>query len=160
MAFSALSVFAAYLFVRFDQGHGWGFRYFHVAWGALPLLSAGALVSPATDRTTLSRFVLFAALGSLAAGNALRLWQVRTYIDAHLAQIPDSPASSSLKIVMVHVNSGYYTIDLVQNDPFLDGSRWTLMSTGPADDLRFIRKAFPGARLAASSETASVWDLE
>ena len=34
------------------------------------------------------------------------------------------------------------------------------MSTGPADDLRFIRKAFPGARLAASSETASVWDLE
>ncbi len=36
LAQSALLTFIAYLFVRFDQGHGWGYRYFHSAWAPLP----------------------------------------------------------------------------------------------------------------------------
>jgi len=61
---------------------------------------------------------------------------------------------------MVHVYAGHYTIDLVQNDPFLEGSRWMLMSHGPADDQSFIQQSFPRARLAASSATATVWKVE
>jgi hypothetical protein len=160
IALSALSVFVGYLFVPFDQGHGWGFRYFHVAWGALPLLGAAALVSPVAERPPMRGLMLFAALANLVAGNLLRCAQVRSFIDAHLAQIPAPPERSRLEIVMVHVHSGYYTIDLVQNDPFLEGSRWVLMSRGLDDDRHFIQQAFPKARLAASSETATVWQVE
>jgi len=160
IALSALTVFAGYLFVPFDQGHGWGFRYFHVAWGALPLLGAGALTSEGADRAALRGLMLFAAVGSLVAGNLLRCHQVRTFIDAHLAQIPAAPSERGQEIVMVHVNAGHYTIDLVQNDPFLEGSRWMLMSHGPADDQSFIQQSFPRARLAASSATATVWKVE
>src|SRR5207237_7328643 len=43
---SALLTAVAYVFVPYDQGHGWGYRYFHAAWGVLPLLAAGALEQP------------------------------------------------------------------------------------------------------------------
>src|SRR5439155_183350 len=36
-AASALLTLAGYFFVPYDQGHGWGYRYFHASWGALPL---------------------------------------------------------------------------------------------------------------------------
>ena len=39
LAQSALLTFLGYFFVRPDQGHGWGFRYFHPAWGAIPINS-------------------------------------------------------------------------------------------------------------------------
>ena len=42
---SAVLTFAGYLFVRFDQGHGWGYRYFHSAWGVIPIL-AGCAMTP------------------------------------------------------------------------------------------------------------------
>ncbi len=61
---------------------------------------------------------------------------------------------------MVHMKEGYYTIDLVQNDPFLDSSRWMLMSRGPEDDTQFMGEAFPRARKVAESSTASVWRVE
>src|SRR6202021_894032 len=44
---SAVLTFLGYLFVRFDQGHGWGYRYFQSAWGAVPILAACAR----TDRS-------------------------------------------------------------------------------------------------------------
>jgi hypothetical protein len=40
---SALLTLVGYVFVPFDQGHGWGYRYFHSAWIALPILAAAAL---------------------------------------------------------------------------------------------------------------------
>jgi hypothetical protein len=33
MAMSALLTLVVFLFVKYDQGHGWGNRYFHSAWG-------------------------------------------------------------------------------------------------------------------------------
>ena len=38
-----------FLFVWADQGHGWGFRYFHSAWLALPLLATAFLYSSKTQ---------------------------------------------------------------------------------------------------------------
>src|SRR5258708_28116678 len=31
--------FCAYFFVSLDQGHGWGYRYFHGAFGVIPILA-------------------------------------------------------------------------------------------------------------------------
>ena len=45
---SALLTLFGYFLVPVDQGHGWGYRYFHSAWMALPLLATAALFRPAT----------------------------------------------------------------------------------------------------------------
>jgi len=43
LVLSAALTFSGYLFVELDQGHGWGYRYFHSAWGVLPILAACAI---------------------------------------------------------------------------------------------------------------------
>jgi hypothetical protein len=105
LALSALLTFAAYLFVPYDQGHGWGYRYFHSAWGTLPLLAAFFLVQEPVHFARIRGAVIFAALASLLLGTALRLAQVRGYIDQHLAQIPPSPASRK-QLVFVRAGRG------------------------------------------------------
>src|SRR5207249_2923154 len=117
---SALLTAVAYVFVPYDQGHGWGYRYFHAAWGALPLLVAGALEHPRAV-APLRKTALIGALASLLLGNGLRLGQVRSFIDSQLRQIPSAPAPARLEVVFLRPDRGYYTVDLVQNDPFLDG---------------------------------------
>lgn len=44
LAVSAIVTFLTYFVVRYTQGHGWGYRYFHSAWGVLPILATGALL--------------------------------------------------------------------------------------------------------------------
>jgi hypothetical protein len=97
-------------------------------------------------------------LSSLVLCNALRLHQVRTFIDAQLSQIPQAPPARR-EIVMVRINRGYYTMDLVQNDPFLRSPRLMLFSMGEGDETAFLRRHFPAARKVAENETASVWQF-
>jgi hypothetical protein len=159
MAATALTLIA-YLFVAYDQGHGWGYRYFHSAWGALPLLGAAALTTPGHGRETLRRVVFLACFASSLALTALRFVQVRTFIDAHLGQIPASQRTARLEVVFVRIGAGYYSVDLVQNDPFLRGARWILISRGRAEDEQFVRRMFPSARLGAQNDVASVWQID
>lgn len=157
LAISALLTLVGYGFVPFDQGHGWGFRYFHGAWGALPLLAAGGLES-ASSSATLRRLALAAGLGSLLLSTPLRFWQVRTFIDAHLAQLPEVEGRQS--VVFVDIRRGSYSIDLVQNDPFLNGTRWVLISFGDREDRAFMEIYFPRAKRAEAGTFGSVWQLE
>jgi hypothetical protein len=158
-AASALLTLFGYLFVPYDQGHGWGYRYFHAAWGALPLLAAAALEDVRAG-PSLRRMALIAAVGSLLLGNALRLAQVRSFIDGQLRQVPKAPAPARFEVVFMRQDRGYYTLDLVQNDPFLDGPRWFLFSSGPQDDERFMAHFFPGARRAVRTPVAELWQLD
>jgi hypothetical protein len=159
LAASAALTLAAYAFVPYDQGHGWGFRYFHPVWGALPLLASFALEEGAAT-PGLRRAALTAALGSLVLCTPLRLWQARTFIDAHLAQLPAVPRDTRQKVIFLNVNHGSYIIDLVQNDPFLEGDRWTLISFGERSDARFIHTFFPKARRTAGGAFGSVWQVD
>ncbi len=158
-AASAFLTLAAYLFVPFDQGHGWGYRYFHAAWGVLPLLAAGALEHPAAG-ASLRRMTLVAALASLVLGTGLRFFQVRSFIDGQLRQVPAPSTRARFEVVFLRLDRGYYTVDLVQNDPFLEGSRWILLSSGPQDDARFMAHFFPGARCAVRTPVAELWQLD
>ena len=159
LAASAALTLAAYAFVPYDQGHGWGFRYFHAVWGALPLLAAGVVVQPKAS-AGLRKAALAAALGSLVLCTPLRLWQVRTFIDAHLGQLPSLASDGRQKVIFVDVNRGSYTIDLIQNDPFLDGDRWTLISFGERKDVEFIRTFFPKARRTVAGPFGSAWQVD
>ena len=160
LALSAACTLAGYMFVPFNQGHGWGFRYFHSAWGAVPLLAAAFLTSPDVEKTFLPRVMLVCAVLSLALGTGLRFAQVRSFIDDHLAQLPRAAASHERRVVFVRRDRGYYSQDLVQNDPFLDGSRWILLSAGEESDADWMRRAFPGSRRMAANEVATVWAVE
>ena len=99
-------------------------------------------------------------MGSLLLGTPLRLWQVRTFIDAHLAQLPQLPRDGRQRVLFIDGSHGFYTIDLVQNDPFLEGDRWTLISFGERDDAKFIRVFFPKATRTSAGAFGSVWQVQ
>ena len=157
LAASAALTLLGYLVVPYDQGHGWGYRYFHSAWGTLPLFGAAALSVPLRGREALRRTVLAACLANLVLMNGLRFAQVRAFIAEHLAQIPAASRGARFEVVFVHTDAGYYTIDLVQNDPFLRGGRWILISRGQREDELWIHRAFPGAQLDSRTPVAEVW---
>ncbi|MGZ6125104.1 MAG: hypothetical protein ACXWLR_09100, partial [Myxococcales bacterium] len=156
LALSAVLTAVGYAFVPYDQGHGWGYRYFHAAWGSLPLLAAGA-VEAVNANAPLRRLALSAALCSLVLCTSLRFAQVRTFMDAHLAQIPSASGASGQQVIFVDPGRGSYSIDLVQNEPFLESDRWILLSHGEARDARFMQALFPGSKRAVAGPVASLW---
>jgi len=156
---AAAVTFIGYLIVPYDQGHGWGYRYFHSAWFVIPLFAAAAVEFWEPGGAALRRMALVTSLLGLFLCNGLRFQQVGTFIAEHLAQIP-SPAGGKRQIVFVRISRGYYSIDLVQNDPFLESSRWVLISRGDAEDAEFMRRSFPEAHMVAQNPVASVWQTD
>lgn len=136
---SALLTFFAYFVIRFDQGHGWGYRYFHSAWGVLPVLAAlGAIKLAAAEGPCVLRQVALLALLSLVAANALRLTQMGDFMSAHLAQFP--PRVEAERRVVLHNGHGYYAHDLIQNDPWLRGGEIVFLVTKSADKDRLLER--------------------
>jgi hypothetical protein len=139
LAASAVLTFAGYFFFTPDQGHGWGYRYFHSAWLALPLLAAGALAprasgverGTASDDGALTSFVVVASLLMLTVGVGLRAFQIDRYMREHLAQLP-AYDGKELRIVLVSQRATSYGADLVQNDPFLRGNVIRMFIEEPA----------------------------
>jgi hypothetical protein len=169
MAWSAALTFFAYLFLPADQGHGWGYRYFHSVWFVLPLLavlSIWPLASRSKDtftRTHLSSpqsslvgYVAACMLLSLLFMNGLRAVQVEDFVSRHLAQVP-AVSSGTPEVVLINRRKGYYAPDLVQNDPFLRDRPIYLLSEVGKTDAELVARWFPGSVMLTSSETASVW---
>ena len=160
LGISFVSTFAGFLFVGFDQGYGWGARYLHSAWGALPVLAAIALAAQAPPRwSNLGRYVAGLALLSAVFATALRAGQIHDYVSAHLAQRPATLAGVR-QIVFVRYDPTSYTADLVQNDPFLRGKIWYFFSLGPKVDEQLMHRRFPGARLVSREAHGETWRLD
>jgi hypothetical protein len=160
LGLSMLATLAGYVIVGFDQGYGWGARYLHPAWGALPILAAVGLVHAPLDRgcARLRGYVASLAVLSLALGTALRATQIDDFLQSHLANRPPA-APHARQVVFVTSDRAHYTPDLVQNDPFLRGNVWYLLSHGPAADERFMRSRFPQAQRTLIDRRGSVWRL-
>lgn len=128
---SALLTFFAYFFIPFDQGHGWGYRYFHSAWAVLPVFAAlgAAKLHRAEGGKVVRQLVVLTVFG-LVFANALRLWQIGEFVSAHLAQYPER--SSAERQLVLHSGRGYYALDLIQNDPWL--SRGDVVILVPPSD--------------------------
>lgn len=142
LAASAGLTLLAYLFVPFDQGHGWGYRYFYPAWVVLPILAAGALASSVGEsRVAGGHWSLQSAAGTLVAMSLLvmvplQLMQVATFVREQIAQLPPAEALSREQhtLVLIRPENGFYALDLIQNDPFLRGREWRMVSRGAALD--------------------------
>lgn len=157
-AASAALTALGYFFVPFDQGHGWGYRYFHSAWAALPLLAAAAIHAAPGERARaeLSGFAAACALASLVVLAPLRAQQVHAFIAVHLAQLPRA-ARGTPELVLVNTAAGYYTIDLVQNDALFARRPLVMESLGAAADAEMRRAHFPDLVLLAADERGQVW---
>ncbi|TMH24103.1 MAG: hypothetical protein E6H63_17215 [Betaproteobacteria bacterium] len=160
-ALSLTSTLVGYLFVSFDQGYGWGARYVHSAWGALPLLAAAAMVwaERGTQSHELSNYVVRSAMFSLVFATALRLFQIHLFMQDQLALRP--PFETGVRqIVFIAPNFDFYTPDFVQNDPFLRAPVIFMMSRGRNRDYsQVIERHFPSARLTYDGPEGQVWRL-
>src|SRR6185369_10530037 len=108
---SGALTYVAYFLVQFDQGHGWGYRYFHPAWIVVPLLAIKAL-----DSAALRSYAATCAVLGLAVLTPLQAAQMEYFISRHLGQEPRTGAGET-RAVIIDPRAGYYSWDLVQNDP-------------------------------------------
>lgn len=163
LLYSALITLAGYCIVPFDQGHGWGYRYFHSAWMALPILGAAALVS-FDAKDSLRAFasdadvglVVACALLTLIAGVGLRAWQMNSFMADTLAHVP-SHQPKARHVVLLNGYASGYALDLVQNDPWLRGDVVRMLSYGPDDNSLMMAFQFPEMRRIWTDEFGEVW---
>ena len=158
LASSAILTFFGYLFVKFDQGHGWGYRYFHPAWGVVPILAACAMTERFAANTKLVTFAGATAILSLLVIVPFQLNQIQRFISAHLAQL-GPPRRPGNNVYFVHPLGGFYVADMVQFDPFLRDQDLLLVSHGPELDGQLISQNWPNAVKISSTRAADQWYL-
>ena len=144
--------FVFYLFVRFDQGHGWGYRYIHPAWALLPVGAALWVVRGGREGVALGSAII--AAGLLAT--PVFLWETRSTVDAALANRIDAPANGRW-VVFVAPNARY-VMDLVQNLPGRDRVRY-FVGRSAAEDRDFMAAHFPEATPRVEDARGSLWEL-
>lgn len=159
---AALGVtFFGYFLVRFDQGHGWGYRYVHSAWFVLPLL-AGACLAAASGgaRSDLRGMAAWGIVLSLLLANGLRLIQIETFITRHQAQVPPlaRPADPRRpEVLFIDITRGFYTHDMVQNDPFLRAPRITMVHERGTAQPELMARRFPAYVKSAEGDWGELW---
>lgn len=162
MIFSALLTYVGYFFIRFDQGHGWGARYFHSAWMVVPLLAVAAFkIHPeklSIQWKTLPGYIAACALLSLVVLTGFRSLQVEQFISRHLAQLPSAPGGSA-RVLIVNPANGYYAWDLPQNDPFLRNVPIRMTSVNAPRDAAMMAERFPQYRLLGFDRRGTAWGV-
>lgn len=161
---SALVTFVGYLFVWSDQGHGWGFRFFHSAWLVLPVLAASAAgrgqSTPDHDQglegSELRALIVTTALLTATVGLGLRAVQMREFILDHLRQVP-AYAGTERRVIFIDPTFSFYGVDLVQNDPWLRGNAIRMITHGKAADETMMRAQFPAMHKVYGDEHGAVW---
>jgi hypothetical protein len=167
-AASALLTLLGYFLVPVDQGHGWGYRYFHSAWMALPLLATAALFRPVRirggddpqirlfeDGETKS-FVAACLLLTLVFGVGFRAWQVEAFIARDMSQVPQYTGTER-RIVILDARHSFYGGDLVQNDPWLRLNEIRMYSHGAAADERMMAQYYPELHRVYADRYGTVW---
>jgi hypothetical protein len=158
LASSAILTFAAYLFVRFDQGHGWGYRYFHSAWGVVPILAGCAMADRPQVNARLISFAGATAILSVLFLIPLQAGQIERFISQHLAQL--APASRpGNNVYFIHPLGGFYVADMIQFDPLLRNKDLLLVSHGALLDMQLMQRNWPGAVKVSGGRTADQWYL-
>ena len=161
-ALSLVATLLGFLFVDFDQGYGWGARYVHSAWSALPILASAAMASTGQgdQGRELRNYIARLALYSLVFATALRLFQIHLFVVDQLALRPPFERGSR-EIIFIPQNFDYFTQDFIQNDPFLRDPVIFMMSHGRLRDYQdVIQRHYPHARQTYDGPNGQTWKLE
>lgn len=156
---SAISTLVIYFFVPFDGGHGWGFRYFHSAWLALPLLATAFLTDPGLKAALpWKKYLCTLSLLSLLFCTAQRFTQIHGHIAHHLSQLPALESNRNY-LCFLNVRQLSMGHDLIQNDPFLGNRVIFLESINEAADQAMVSALFPTARNVQRTPHYVVWEI-
>jgi len=120
-ALSCLLTFGFYIFFYLDQGHGWGYRYFHGTLSCLILVAVAgwtALIGKAGEARAWN-FLLVGTAASLLIALPLRCLQAESFIRP-FANASNGLHSMNAKVVGIDPRLAWYSADLVRNDPFLE----------------------------------------
>jgi len=168
-AASSLVTLVIYVFFPLDQGHGWGYRYFHSAWMALPLLATAATFRPVETSGATSQkraglfenadtrlFITTCALLTLVFGVGWRAWQMQQFVYNQITQVPQYHGTER-RVVIISDSFSFYGADLVQNDPWLRSKVIRMYSHGAAADATMMAQAFPEMRKVYADPYGTVW---
>ena len=158
LALSAVCTFLGYLFVHLDQGHGWGYRYFHSAWGVVPILAACALTARSDAGRGLVTFAGAAAVLSVLMLVPFQLMQIDGFITGHLATVPAAKRPGG-NVYFIDFRGGYYIADMIQMDPTLLSEDLYLATRGDQLDEELIRRNWPSAVQCGSAPRVVQWCL-
>lgn len=158
MALSAALTFVAYLFVKLDQGHGWGYRYFHSAWGVIPVLAGCAMAGNSQDSRRLQTFAGACAILSVVLLVPLQMFQIHSIISRHLAQV-QPPRRPGNNVYFLNPYRGFYVSDMIQIDPLLRDKDLYLATRGDLMDAKLIRQNWPGAVRIRANLWSQQWYL-
>jgi len=112
--------FFFYLFFPHPQGHGWGFRYLHAAYGFLALAAAGGALALYREgwNAQVTRALLASVAFSLLIQVPYRSYEIRAMVRP-LALTWKSISSQSTDFVIIKTSDFWYSWDLIRNDPWL-----------------------------------------
>ena len=173
-AASALTTLVGYFFFPIDQGHGWGYRYFHSAWVALPLLATAAIFRPSGTQATLhgprllsrtfeesntKAYLTACILLTLGFGLGWRAWQMQDFVARDLSQLPQYTGTER-RVVIVDLTLLFYGEDLVQNDPWLRGDVIRMVSHGAAADQQMMARYYPTLHPIFADHHGWVWSAK
>lgn len=144
--------FLLYFAVRFDQGHGWGFRYLHQSWLAIPILG-GFFLSRAGVRWK-KMAAIWCGLGLLVV-IPIRATQMRAFLDATEQVRPSAPPATP-SITFVRERTELASV-WIQNDPFLRNPHWMLRSGSPAQNASVARRYLQNAHQVQRGEWGETW---
>jgi hypothetical protein len=171
LAASAVLTLVGYVFFPQDQGHGWGNRYFHSAWMALPLLATAALFRPAGMNggpstpdcapptfadTDTKAYVTACILLTLVFGVGFRAVQMQRFMADVLNQLPHYRGTER-RVVMLDPTLMFYGGDLVQNDPWLRGNEIRMMTHGRDEDREMMARYYPHMHPVYADHYSMVW---
>lgn len=148
-----LVTYAFYFLVPFDQGHGWGFRYIHPAWGLLPV-AAGVFAASGDAK---ARAFVACAIAAGFVATPVFMQQTRRTIATSIALQPEGSAADH-GIILVTYQQHLYTGDLVRNYPTDLPEKIMMISTGSIDrDGALVASIAPNAKLMQADHRGSAW---
>jgi len=122
-ALSCLFTFGFYYFFYLDQGHGWGYRYFHGALACLILVAVAGWDSlgKSIDRRSTRQFLAAGVAASFFLLLPLRCYQAESFIRP-FARAAEEIHSINAQVVGIDLLGTWYSADLIRNDPFLENT--------------------------------------
>lgn len=143
--------FALYFGVRFDQGHGWGFRYLHQTWMAIPILGGFFL---ARAGQTWKKMAAILCVLSLLLVLPIRAGDMNSvFASRQRFRPPAPPQTPSITFVQEETPSNVW----LQNDPFLRDPHWMLLFQSPSKNALLARRFLQNARLVGRGAWGETW---
>ena len=157
IATSCLLTFGLYIFVRLNQAHGWGDRYFHGALGCLILVAAAGWdsLSARIGRQAAVTFALVGLVVAFFVQLPLRSVQAEQFVRPY-ARAAEFFRTVDADVVVFDPRLAWYANDLKRNDPLWQ-SRPMIISTlrMTEEQIEAVQQHYPNGRLISREELAA-----